>query len=430
MQPSLSSRHGRGFEGTNDSVSVNWHVSRNDSDGAKNPTVTRTVTLYQPPQRVCDDEKATPITQLLNHAKAAAASSSSSTSSSQASHAAAEAAVPAAAATTGPCPIHGSPIPDTWLLLQHEELQAPLTSEYHRFQSEVHPTFRTSLVNWLTQLHSRYNMRDETLFRAVDILDRLLNNRDHRIARSWLQVMGLAAFLMASKMEDSQHPVLEDLVALTDHAVSKEQLSEAEATIAKRTNMRLVFPLSSQFLQMLLSTFQASQTGGGSTRQAVLDELHQRAHYLLELSLHDNASLDYRPSMVAAAAFMLAQVTMPSQLEDPRQLASIAGRFERVSGGYSLLDLSPCMLHLHKLVQRGGSAESSSQQHYVVRKYSKQALGAVATKRFDLPLTTTPPPSPLLALLASSQQSTSSSSNSSMPAQWQLSVVDRDYSFG
>lgn len=292
----------------------------------------------------------------------------------------------------------------------------------------MHPSFRASLVNWLTQLHSRYRMRDETLFRAVDILDRLLNNREHRIARSWLQVMGLAAFLMASKMEETEHPSAADLVILTDRVVTEAQVTDAETAIVQCTKLQVAFPLSIQFLEMLLTTtFRAAHASQRGARKDTLDELRHRAHYLLELSLHDNASLDYRPSKLAAAAFVLAQVTMPALLEDPRLLASVAGSFERASGGYSLLDLVTCMLHVHKLVQQAHAAPAV-QQHYVVRKYSKPARGAVATKRFDVPLTTTPPTSPLLALPSAAAQS---SSSSHLHHQHQLSVVDRDYnSFG
>eukprot|EP00466_Bigelowiella_natans_P005553 jgi/Bigna1/28165/gw1.46.91.1 len=61
---------------------------------------------------------------------------------------------------------------------------------------------REILVDWLIEIHHRrFNkLRTETLYLTINIIDRFLSIRE--VSRARLQLIGLAAVLIASKYED------------------------------------------------------------------------------------------------------------------------------------------------------------------------------------------------------------------------------------
>jgi len=66
---------------------------------------------------------------------------------------------------------------------------------------ELNLLMRTTLLDWMREVTSDFNMKRETFHLAVSIFDRYLDLTDDPIKRDSLQVLGLTTLLIASKVE-------------------------------------------------------------------------------------------------------------------------------------------------------------------------------------------------------------------------------------
>lgn len=70
---------------------------------------------------------------------------------------------------------------------------------------------RTTLIDWLLQVHLRYHMLPETLWIAVNIVDRFLSARVVSLIK--LQLVGVTAMFIAAKYEEILAPSSVSLLA-------------------------------------------------------------------------------------------------------------------------------------------------------------------------------------------------------------------------
>jgi hypothetical protein len=76
-----------------------------------------------------------------------------------------------------------------------------------RHETCAYPSFRemrTTLIDWLLQVHLRYHMLPETLWIAVNIVDRFLSLRVVSLIK--LQLVGVTAMFVAAKYEEILAP--------------------------------------------------------------------------------------------------------------------------------------------------------------------------------------------------------------------------------
>ena len=81
---------------------------------------------------------------------------------------------------------------------------------------------RAILVDWLIDVHQKFKLLSETLFLAVNIIDRFLSIR--LINRNKLQLIGVTAAMIATKYEEIYPPTVKDWVYITDNAYKKEEI--------------------------------------------------------------------------------------------------------------------------------------------------------------------------------------------------------------
>lgn len=63
---------------------------------------------------------------------------------------------------------------------------------------------RTTLIDWLLQVHMRYHMLPETLWITVNIIDRFMSNRVVSLEK--FQLVGVTAMFVAAKYEEIMAP--------------------------------------------------------------------------------------------------------------------------------------------------------------------------------------------------------------------------------
>lgn len=150
---------------------------------------------------------------------------------------------------------------------------------------------RAILIDWLVDVHLKFKLLPETLFLTVNIIDRYLEK--NAIMRQKLQLVGVAAMLIACKYEEIYAPEIKDFVYVTDKAYTKEDILFMEGTILSVLDFNLTFTSSFRFME----------------RYAHLSEFDEKmvmmARYLLEISLVEYKMLKYSPSNLASSAVYL-----------------------------------------------------------------------------------------------------------------------------
>ena len=116
---------------------------------------------------------------------------------------------------------------------------------------------RTIVVSWLMEVSAEYTLGVKTCHLAIELFDAYLAvSRD--VVRNQLQLFGVAALFMASKLEEIYAPTSVDFVEMTDGAYSEQDLHLAERSMLITLNWDLHPPTLPEFVGVYLSILQAA----------------------------------------------------------------------------------------------------------------------------------------------------------------------------
>lgn len=85
------------------------------------------------------------------------------------------------------------------------------------------------------QVHHKFDLRKETLFLTVNLIDRFLAKQS--VVRKELQLVGLVAMLLACKYEEVSVPVVDDFVFISDKAYRRKEVLQMVANISFIPNL-------------------------------------------------------------------------------------------------------------------------------------------------------------------------------------------------
>ncbi|KKK20608.1 hypothetical protein P175DRAFT_0511784 [Aspergillus ochraceoroseus IBT 24754] len=194
--------------------------------------------------------------------------------------------------------------------LELETLPNPL---YIDHQPDLEWKMRGILVDWLIEVHTRFRLLPETLFLAVNIIDRFLSAEV--VALDRLQLVGVAAMFIASKYEEVLSPHVANFSHVADETFSDKEILDAERHILATLEYNMSYPNPMNFLRRI------SKADNYDIQTRTLGK------YLMEISLLDHRFMGYPQSHVAAAAMYLARVVLDRGAWDAT-LAHYAGYSE------------------------------------------------------------------------------------------------------
>ncbi|KAM6599177.1 hypothetical protein CsatA_018786 [Cannabis sativa] len=178
------------------------------------------------------------------------------------------------------------------------EAQNPPPANYMSIQIEITPHMRAVLINWLIEVHLKFDLMQETLYLTITLLDRYLSQV--AIKKNEMQLVGLTALLLASKYEDSWQwiPRVKDLLSISAESYTREQMLGMEKLILKKLKFRLNTPTPYVFMLRFLKAAQSDA------------KLEHLAFYLIELCLVEYEALMFKPSLLCASAIYVARCTL------------------------------------------------------------------------------------------------------------------------
>ncbi|XP_026420337.1 G2/mitotic-specific cyclin-2-like [Papaver somniferum] len=174
-----------------------------------------------------------------------------------------------------------------------EQNSSCVSPNYMVQQSDINEKMRVILVDWLIEVHYKFEIMDETLFLIVNIIDRFLAHQI--VERKKLQLVGVTAMLLACKYEEVSVPVVDDLILISDKAYTRKQ-------VLAMVNVSLISHISLINFDIVIPTLHK--------HVCILNQLELLSFFLIELSLVDHDMLRLPPSLLAAAAIYTAQFTL------------------------------------------------------------------------------------------------------------------------
>lgn len=242
------------------------------------------------------------------------------------------------------------------MLKQKEDMVdcVPNAKYMEEVQSDINPKMRGILVDWMISVGMRFRMHSETLFIAVDLIDRFLSIKD--VSRGKLQLVGVTALLVASKIEESWSPLIADFEYISDHACSRSEILDMEKLILTSLDFNMYTPNPLHFLRRY------SKASGYDL------PTHTLAKYLTELSMPDYFMLQFKPSLIAATAVYLAR-RMNTTMEPWTETLE-------AHTGYSEGDMLSCGEEFNRIIDLPGTEKSV--YRWVKAKYSDDVFYSVS----------------------------------------------------
>jgi len=78
------------------------------------------------------------------------------------------------------------------------------------------------LLDWLVQVHARFQLLPETLFLCVDIMDRFLSAQVASLAK--LQLVGITCLFISSKVEEIVTPSISHFLHCMDSSYTESEI--------------------------------------------------------------------------------------------------------------------------------------------------------------------------------------------------------------
>ncbi|EST07992.1 Cyclin, N-terminal [Kalmanozyma brasiliensis GHG001] len=167
------------------------------------------------------------------------------------------------------------------------------TGDYMSQQNEINWDVRAILVDWLVDIHAKFRLLPETLYLAVNIIDRFLSRRT--ISLSKLQLVGVTAMFIASKYEEVMCPSIQNFYYLADGGYTDVEILRAERYVLKVLDFSMSYANPMNFLRRI------SKADNYDIQTRTV------AKYFMEISLLDYRLMEHPPSLVAAASVWLAR---------------------------------------------------------------------------------------------------------------------------
>ncbi|XP_033743540.1 G2/mitotic-specific cyclin-A-like [Pecten maximus] len=241
--------------------------------------------------------------------------------------------------------------------LREAELKNRPKAGYMKKQQDITSSMRCILVDWLVEVSEEYNLHRETLFLAINYIDRFLSTM--AVQRGKLQLVGAASMFLASKYEEIYPPDVGEFAYITDDTYTKKQVLRMEHLILKVLKFDISPPTANWFCDHFLK-----QAGCD-------DKTKSLAMLLIELSLVDcETFLRYSPSLLSAAATCLASYSMGAEQPWPASMVKLTG--------YELCHLVECLQDLYntycnapKQPQQAVIEKYKHTKHHEVSNFSK-----------------------------------------------------------
>lgn len=186
--------------------------------------------------------------------------------------------------------------PEIFNYIHELEMRLRPNARYMEFQTELKWDMRSILIDWLVQVHARFNLLPETLFLTVNYIDRFLSKR--KVSLNRFQLVGAVALFIAAKYEEINCPSVQEIAYMVDHAYTTDDILRAERFMIDVLEFEMGWPGPMSFLRRT------------SKADDYDFETRTLAKYFLEITVMDYRFVASPPSWLAAGAHFLSRLLL------------------------------------------------------------------------------------------------------------------------
>ncbi|KAI0348624.1 cyclin [Trametopsis cervina] len=163
-------------------------------------------------------------------------------------------------------------------------------------QPEIQWHMRPCLVDFLVEVHFSFRLRPETLYLALNIIDRYVSRRIVYVKH--YQLVGCAALWIAAKFEDAKDrvPTVTHLAEICREAYDESAFIQMEGHVLSTIQWSLGHPTAEAWLRILCC--------GPCVEEPKVQHV---ARFLMEITLFYREFVEYVPSTIALGALTLAR---------------------------------------------------------------------------------------------------------------------------
>lgn len=221
---------------------------------------------------------------------------------------------------------------------------------YMNFQEHLSWGMRSALLDWVIDIHNKMTLLPETLYFAINLIDRFLSIRSVSVSK--LKLVAIAALFIASKYEEVVFPTLETFLLAYREKIVDKDLIDAEKYMLYTLECYVEYPSPNTFCNICLKF---DEYDGFITIVS---------QYILERMFLDENFIKYVGSIKACCAVYVAKC-----ITNKRQfLANIPSLL-----GYSMERISKCMEDANETLKR------PCMFRYLCKKYENTKFGDVVS---------------------------------------------------
>ncbi len=185
-------------------------------------------------------------------------------------------------------------------LKKDEKINKPLYSNnIFKLQdsSEINEKHRSVVIEWLSYIIHYFSQSNETLFMSINIMDRYISKK--KISLNIYQLVAISSYLIASKFEDTNSPLIDDLIYVSKNIYTQNDIIAMEKDILSALNFDIFFVSSYQFFSLFY----------------LLSDLNNKilfclGHLILELCLLNIDIMSCEQSLLAIGALLIAKKSL------------------------------------------------------------------------------------------------------------------------
>lgn len=164
---------------------------------------------------------------------------------------------------------------------------------------------RAVVIDWLIDVHIQFHLLPQTLFLAINLLDRYLERT--KTTKEELQLIGMTALILASKYEEILYPETHDAEFVTEGACKTQEIlcMESKMLIVLEFSLTTITPYN--LLDILTRRLKRAydSISCGMYLSPSWKTLEMLARYILELQMIEYRMMKYCPSVIAMGSLYL-----------------------------------------------------------------------------------------------------------------------------
>lgn len=231
-------------------------------------------------------------------------------------------------------------------------------------QTEIQWYMRPYLLDFLLEAHHAFQLLPDTLFLAVNLLDRYCSRRV--VYKRHYQLVGCAALLIAAKYGDRKErvPTIRELKSMCCSLYDDDMFTQMEWHVLQTLNWIVGHPTVTTFLEVALSE---------TEYDPAVDHV---AQYIAEMALYHKEFISVRPSVMARSSLALSRYILGRpQLLQPEW----AARYD----SNVVLALSNHLSHPSQALFRKYASQSLSSASTSVEQFMQRQAAIIAKQNTE-----------------------------------------------